>query len=108
MLTPEQLDWLAEQAGWKLLPRGFWYRVDGPKISGVHPSTSCDRLIADHDRWMREHRISYTIRRLSDAWGVAIWSTTEGVVMWKYEADDADTPQAGLAEAFYHARGGPQ
>jgi len=109
MLTENQLDWLAEQAGWnvdhtKLHP----YQRNGD-ILDVNPSTSLDRLIADHDGWMLERSIWYLVQRQRGLdgqwhWTAEMWSRHLDAPVWF----DADTPEAALAEAFYAARGGPQ
>ena len=109
MLTETQLEWLAEQAEWtvdhtKLHP----YQRHG-EILDVNPSTSLDRLIADHDGWMTEHSIWYLVRRRRGDDGQWHWTAE----MWGGHLDaeawfDADTPEAALVKAFYHARGGPQ
>jgi len=109
MLTETQLDWLAEQAGWKLDNLGTWWKGDSEAASFSHPSISCDRLIADHDGWMTKHSIWYLVRRSRGGDGQLHWTAE----MWGGHLDaeawfDADTPEAALAEAFYHARGGPQ
>ena len=121
-MTPEQLDWLAEQAGWvkNESPNCKWQRVF-PEKGEAHyfydgnPYTATgglDRLIVDHDGWMIEHGFRYNLcrgPRLIDPNGEWYWS----VDMWRVRPAedwdfDAATPEAALAEAFFTARGGPQ
>jgi len=102
MLTPEQLDWLAEQAGWKVDHTKLHPYQRSGDILDVNPSTSCDRLIADHGEWMWEHGITY-----------GLWSDERRFRALKSGMSHpdvfvADTPEDALAEAFYHARGGSQ
>jgi len=109
MLTENQLDWLAEQAGWKLDNLGTWWKSDSEAASFSHPSISCDRLIADHDGWMMERSIWYLLQRRlrSDGqwhWTAEMWGGHLDVELWF----DADTPEAALAKAVYRAREGPQ
>lgn len=101
VLTDAQLDWLAEQAGWRVdrdWPVLYW--KEGEHVgTDLHPSMSLDQLVADHDGWTVGCGIEYALTRQAGGWRAEMW----GGPLDGPEDFDADAPEAALAAMFFHA-----